>query len=225
MQIMVKVNKISKSLSGNRILHGLSFDVPLGQITGLVGPNGSGKTTAIRVLTGYCEADAGWVQVGRHVMSLGATQAKQLIGYAPENAPAYREQTVYEYLRFIAEVRGFSRKKSAPEVERVSALFSLHGVLGQLVGTLSKGFRHRIVLAQSLLGDPPVLILDEPTDGLDPLQKDETRKLIRNLASSKAILLTTHLIEEVECLCDRVVTLECSQVMATRFGGSNATSM
>lgn len=211
---MIEVANLYKSLSGNGILHGLSFTVPSGQITGLVGPNGSGKTTAIRVMTGYYEADAGCVRIGGHVMSLRARRAKRLIGYAPENAPAYRDQTGYEYLHYMAELRGLSGKIGRAEVERVSTLFSLHEVIHQRIGTLSKGFRHRLTLAQSLLGDPPVLILDEPTDGLDPWQKNETRKLIRSLADSKTVLLTTHLLEEVESLCDRVVVLKSGKVVS-----------
>ncbi|CAA6679644.1 Unannotated [Lentimonas sp. CC4] len=206
-RVMISVQDIHKRFGGHSVLRGLSFSAERGHITGLVGPNGSGKTTTIRILTGFYDADEGDVCIGDQQMSIKSVDAKRLVGYAPENAPLYREQTVAEYIRFIARLRGVKRAQLQTEVDRSIDAFSLGGVCFQAVGTLSKGYRHRVSLAQCLLGDPPVIVLDEPTDGLDPLQKIETRNMIRTLAKSKAVLLTTHLLEEVESLCDRVVLL------------------
>lgn len=204
---MIEIEEIHKSYRDNHVLRGLSFSVPKGHITGLVGPNGSGKSTAIRILTGFSDADSGCVRIGGQVMDVNAVETKRLVGYAPENAPSYRELTVREYLRFIAQIRGVSKANLAGEIDRAVEAFSLRQVVSQAIGTLSKGYRHRVSLAQCLLGDPPVIILDEPTDGLDPIQKIGTRKMILELAESKAVLLTTHLLEEVEMLCDRVVAI------------------
>ncbi|MBU2986638.1 ABC transporter ATP-binding protein [Saccharophagus degradans] len=210
---MIEVNSIFKSFRDNQVLHNLSFSVPKGHITGLVGPNGSGKSTTIRILTGFSDADSGEVTVDGRPMSVNAVESKRLVGYAPENAPSYREQTVIEYLQFIARLRGVEKKALPIEVERVITAFSLNKVANQAIGTLSKGYRHRVSLAQCILGDPPVIVLDEPTDGLDPIQKISTRRMILELAESKAVLLTTHLLEEVKMLCDRVVAIRQGRVV------------
>lgn len=212
---MIEIKKITKSFGNNQILRDISFTVPKGCVTALVGPNGAGKSTTIRILTGFNEADSGVVKVDGQSMSVNATAAKNLIGYAPENAPSYRELTVFEYLTFVAKIRGIKKKALNDEIERVLSAFSLDKVAKQAIATLSKGYRHRVSLAQCLLGDPPAIILDEPTDGLDPLQKIETRKIILELAKTKAVLLTTHLLEEVDMLCERVVVINKGQVEFT----------
>ena len=210
---MIDVNGLHKSYGDKSVLQGLTFSVPIGKITGLVGPNGSGKSSTIRILTGFADADSGTVTVLGEAMSVTAVAVKRLIGYAPESAPLYREQTVREYLAFVARLRGTRTHALAQEIERVVNTFTLHKVVDQAIGTLSKGYRHRVSLAQCLLGDPPIIVLDEPTDGLDPLQKIETRNVILRLAETKAVLLTTHLIEDVRLLCDRVVALEQGKVV------------
>nr|CUV01073.1 ABC trnasporter ATP-Binding protein [Colwellia sp. An23] len=205
---MIKVSNLHKNYQSHHVLKGLNFNVPVGCVTGLVGPNGSGKSTTIRVLTGFNDADKGEVLISNKKMSVNAISAKAYIGYAPESAPSYGEQTVKEYLTFIAALRGISKVNLNNEVIRVASAFSLISVLKQGINKLSKGYRHRVCLAQCLIGDPPIIVLDEPTDGLDPIQKIETRKIILELAKNKAVLLTTHLLEEVEMLCDRVVLLD-----------------
>ncbi len=204
---MIEVNNIHKHYGRNHVLHGVSFKVPKGEITGLIGPNGSGKSTTIRILTGYVDADDGEVLVGGNRMSVSAVEVKRLIGYAPESAPSYREQTTTEYLRFIAQLRGIQPSRLGDEIERAITAFALKPVAQKAIQALSKGYRHRVSLAQCLLGDPPVIVLDEPTDGLDPAQKIATREMIMQLAETKAILLTTHLLEEVDTHCSRVVAL------------------
>ncbi len=204
---MIEVKNLHKSFGDNHVLRGLNFSVPQNHITGLIGPNGSGKSTTIRILTGFSDPDAGSVTVNGKPMSVSAVETKRLIGYAPENAASYREHTVKQYLTFIARLRGVPKSDVKTEVERAVDAFALAPVYTQAIGTLSKGYRHRTSLGQCLLGDPPVIIMDEPTDGLDPIQKIDTRDMILELAKTKAILLTTHLLEEVDMLCDRVVAI------------------
>lgn len=209
---MIEVQNLVKYYGNKAVLHGIDFSVPAGSVTGLVGPNGSGKSTTIRVIAGFHDADQGCVHVCDEPMSVSAKQVKRNIGYAPESAPSYFDQTTREYLHFIAGIRNIPKAQRAQEVHRVATEFAVVEVLDRAIGTLSKGYRHRVCLAQAIVGDPPVIILDEPTDGLDPLQKIETRKIILALAKDKAVLLTTHLLEEVEELCDRIVMLDKGRV-------------
>lgn len=204
---MIEFNNIYKNYAEHSVLKGLSFHAHPGKVTGLVGPNGAGKSTSIRILTGFTDADKGTVKIDGVPMNIHSVQAKRLIGYAAENAPSYQEQTVYEYLKFIAQLRGVNKALLQNQLDRSINAFSLQSVCRQAIKFLSKGYRHRVCLAQCLLGDPPVIVLDEPTDGLDPIQKIETRKVITNLAQTKTVLLTTHLLEEVEELCDQVVAI------------------
>ncbi len=210
---MIEVENIYKSYGSKSVLKGLSFDAPAGKITGLIGKNGSGKSTTIRILTGFIEADSGSIRVNNNSISVNSFKAKHSIGYAAESAPSYREDTVKEYLTFIAKLRGVTKSELSDEVDRCMSAFALSRVATQAIGTLSKGYRHRTSLAQCLLGDPPAIVLDEPTDGLDPVQKIEAREMIRELSKSKAVLLTTHLLEEVDTLCDKVVVINGGNVV------------
>lgn len=214
---MINVQDLHKRFGSNHVLRGLNFSVPKGSITGLVGRNGSGKSTTIRIITGFDEADRGQVLIDGQPMNINAIEPKRMIGYSAENAPSYREQTISEYLSFIALIRGIKRSDVKREVARCMHAFSLTSVANQAIDTLSKGYRHRTSLAQCLIADPPIIILDEPTDGLDPVQKIEARQMITSLAESKAILLTTHLLEEIDNLCNQVVVLDKGQIT---FNGS-----
>ncbi len=175
---------------------------------GFLGPNGAGKSTTMKMITGYLAPTSGRVRVCGHDIETEERAAQSAIGYLPEGAPAYGDMTAQQFLRFIAEVRGFSGAEAKARVDAAIAKTELSGVLDQPIETLSKGFKRRVGLAQAILHDPPVLIMDEPTDGLDPNQKHAVRTLIRGMAAEKAIIVSTHLLEEVEAICTRAVIID-----------------
>jgi len=197
--------------SGDGILavNDLSFSVSAGEVLGFLGPNGAGKSTTMKMITGYLAPTKGSVIICGHDVSLQPIEAKRRIGYLPEGAPLYAEMTPLSFLNFIADTRGLSGAEKEKAVKRAVERTSLGGVLHQPVDTLSKGFKRRVGLAQAILHEPAVLILDEPTDGLDPNQKHEVRQLIREMAaqSGKAIVLSTHILEEVEAVCTRAIII------------------
>jgi ABC-2 type transport system ATP-binding protein len=198
---------LSKSFAGIAVVRDVSFSLAQGDVLGLIGCNGAGKTTTMRMLTGFIPPDIGEVEVFGQSLRRNPHAVRTLIGYVPEGAPLYDEMTVYEFLYFIAAARG------VPVYRRQAALFSavdkadLHEVLERRIELLSKGLRRRVALAQALVHNPPILILDEPTDGLDPNQKQSVRTLIRAMATDKAILISTHALDEVAAVCTRVVLL------------------
>lgn len=214
MTSLIRATNVSKSFSNKEVVKDISFEVNRGEVVALLGPNGAGKSTTLRMLAGYLDADRGAVSILNVPMSRRSIRAKRFIGYLPESAPAYRENTVSEFLRFIARVRGMSGAEAERAVSRVIEMCFLHSVRRQLIETLSKGYQHRICLAQSLLSDPPVILFDEPTDGLDPNQKHELREMIRNMASEKAIILSTHILEEVEAFGNRVLVMSEGKIVA-----------
>jgi ABC-2 type transport system ATP-binding protein len=196
---------------------GVSFSVERGDVLGFLGPNGAGKSTTMRMITGFLPPTRGTAVVGGHDITDDAIAAKTLIGYLPENAPAYPEMTVQAFLAFMAKIRGHRGAEARKMVEKAIETCFLQTVRHQPIETLSKGFRHRACFAQAILHDPPVLILDEPTDGLDPNQKREMRNLIRRMGKSKAIILSTHILEEVDAVCTRVVIIDQGRIV---FNGS-----
>jgi len=211
---MIKIENLVKTFGAKRAVDGISFSVERGEVVGFLGPNGSGKSTTVRMITGYYTPSAGKVSVGGHDVVESPLQAKRLIGYLPENAAAYSDMTVRGFLAFAAELRGLAgdakRKAVAQAVERCF----LSSVLHQSIDTLSKGYRHRTCLAQALIHDPEVLILDEPTDGLDPNQKYEIRNLIRELGQTKAVVFSTHILEEVDAACTRAIIIDRGRIVA-----------
>ena len=212
---MIEVKGLVKNYGHIRAVNGVSFTVNRGDILGFLGPNGAGKSTTMKMLTGYIRPDAGTATVDGVDVRNDPVQVKQKLGYLPESAPAYPEMTVEEFLRFIAEVRGFrTADAKRAKVDRAITLTHLDGVRKQPIETLSKGFKQRVGFAQALLHDPPALVLDEPTDGLDPNQKNEVRGLIKNMASEKAVILSTHILEEVEAICTRVIIISRGHVVA-----------
>jgi ABC-2 type transport system ATP-binding protein len=211
---MIEVKGLVKNYGRLRAVDGVSFTVGRGDILGFLGPNGAGKSTTMKMLTGFLRPDAGTAVINGHDVVRDSLAVRRSLGYLAESAPAYPEMTVAEFLGFIAEMRGFREPvEKAARVRRVTELCHLQGVLGQTIETLSKGYKQRVGFAQALLHDPPVLILDEPTDGLDPNQKNEVRDIIKRMAADKAVILSTHILEEVDALCNRVIILSRGRVV------------
>jgi len=211
---MIKVQNLAKVFGNKHAVDGVSFSVERGEVLGFLGPNGAGKSTTMRMITGFIPPSAGTVSVGGFDTLEHPIEAKRLIGYLPENAPAYTDMTVYGFLNFAAEIRGLRRDDKKRAVNRVVEMCFLESVLHQSVETLSKGYRHRTCFAQSIIHDPEVLVLDEPTDGLDPNQKHEVRQLIRRMGEKKAIIFSTHILEEVDAVCSRAIIIDRGRIVA-----------
>ncbi|HEY3897768.1 MAG TPA: ATP-binding cassette domain-containing protein [Chthoniobacter sp.] len=211
---MIKVSNLKKVFGPKIAVGGVSFAVEKGEVLGFLGPNGAGKSTTMRMITGFIPPTEGKITIGKYDMLDAPIAAKRLIGYLPENAPSYHDMTVRGFLDFIAELRGLSGEAKRRAVSRAVEMCFLQSVLHQSVETLSKGFRHRTCFAQSILHDPEVLILDEPTDGLDPNQKHEVRTLIRKMGETKAIVFSTHILEEVEAVCSRAIIIDRGTIVA-----------
>src|SRR5687767_10337947 len=212
---MIEVKGLVKTYGPKRAVDGISFSVKRGEILGFLGPNGAGKSTTMKMITGFLRPDAGTAMVDGVDVSADPVSVKRKLGYLPESAPAYPEMTVEEFLGFIADVRGFRNGDGKrAQIDRAIQLTHLSPVRRQSIETLSKGFKQRVGFAQALLHDPPALILDEPTDGLDPNQKIEMRTLIKNMAVEKTIVLSTHILEEVDAICTRVIIISQGRVVA-----------
>ena len=211
---MIKVENLVKSFGAKRAVDDISFSVGRGEVLGFLGPNGAGKSTTMRIVTGFYPPTSGRVTVGGFDIVENPLPAKRLIGYLPENAPAYADMTVHGFLSFVAELRGLTGDSRKKAINRVVELCHLDRVLYQTIDTLSKGYKHRTCLAQSIIHDPDILILDEPTDGLDPNQKHEVRGLIKRMGEKKAIVFSTHILEEVEQACTRVIIIDRGRIVA-----------
>src|SRR3954464_103627 len=211
---MIRVQNLTKNFGPKAAVNGISFSVDKGEVLGFLGPNGAGKSTSMRMITGFIPPTAGSITVGGFDMVENPIPAKKLIGYLPENAPAYNDMTVSGFLGFAAEIRGLTGEAKKKAVDRVLEMCFLETVAHQSVDTLSKGFRHRTCFAQSIIHDPVVLVLDEPTDGLDPNQKHEVRTLIRRMGEKKAIVFSTHILEEVDAACTRAIIIDRGQIVA-----------
>ena len=204
---MIEVAHLTKRYRDRVAVEDLSFTVGKGEVVGLLGPNGAGKSTTMRVLTGFVPATSGTVKVAGFDVFEQPLEVKRRVGYLPETPPVYVDMTVAGYLGFCAGLKRIPRPRVRAEVERVAHAVAVDGVLGRVVGNLSKGFRQRVGLAQALIGDPEVLVLDEPTVGLDPLQIREVRALVRSLAGKHTILLSTHILPEVAMTCEKVLVV------------------
>jgi len=202
---MIKVDKLSKTFGLIKAVDDVSFEVEKGDILGFLGPNGAGKSTTMKMITGFLTPDAGTVKISDNDIITDSINARKKIGYLPENVPLYEEMQVESFLRFIAEIRGLNDIDGA--IKKVEESCKLYDVMFQLIGTLSKGYRRRVALAQALIHDPEVLILDEPTDGLDPNQKYHVRGLIKDLSKDKVIIISTHILEEVHAICNRTIII------------------
>ena len=211
---MIRVENLVKAFGAKLAVNDVSFTVERGEVLGFLGPNGAGKSTTMRMITGFMPPTEGKVSVGGHDVAEAPLEAKRLIGYLPENAASYPDMTVQGFLGFAAEMRGLAGSARRKALNRVVELCFLESVLHQSIDTLSKGYKHRPCLAQALIHDPEVLIMDEPTDGLDPNQKHEVRNLIRELGHNKAIVFSTHILEEVDAACTRAIIIDRGRIVA-----------
>lgn len=211
---MLELAGLTKNFGNTRAVDKISLTLNKGEVLGFLGPNGAGKSTTIRMIAGVLAPDEGDAFICGHSICDDRRAAQTALGYLPEGAPLYEEMTPPSFLRFLAEARGLNKNKQEEAVERVTADARIAAVSGKRISELSKGYRRRVGLAGALLTDPPVLLLDEPTDGLDPNQKRAVRALIARMATEKAILITTHTLEEVPAMCSRVVIIDQGHIVA-----------
>jgi ABC-2 type transport system ATP-binding protein len=231
--VRIEAQALTKRYGNLTAVRGLDFSIESGEVLGFLGPNGAGKSTTMKMLTGFLTPTSGTASINGHDIVNDSLAARRCIGYLPEGAPAYGEMTVRQFLEFIARARGFSGGEVARHAGSAIERLNLEGVREQAIETLSKGFKRRVGLAQAILHDPEVLILDEPTDGLDPNQKHEVRKLIREMSADKIIVISTHVLEEVHALCNRAMIIadgrllvdDSPQGLLTRSRYHNAVTM
>ena len=211
---MIEISHLSKCFGALNAVDDVSFNVEPGQVLGFLGPNGAGKSTTMKMITGFLAPSSGTVRVCGHDIELAPLAAKRVMGYLPEGAPCYGDMTVSSFLDFIAGIRDLHGEARSKRKRDVIERLALESVLEQSIETLSKGFRRRVGLAQAILHDPQVLILDEPTDGLDPNQKHEVRTLINQMSKDKIIVISTHILEEVDAVCNRAIIISGGRVLA-----------
>lgn len=211
---MIEVRGLSKSYGERMAIKDLNFTVKKGEVVGFLGPNGAGKSTTMKIITGYMAPSAGEVRVGGHDVFENPIEVKRKIGYLPEIPPVYTDMIVVDYLRYVARLRGKKKTEAKQLADSAMEKTDLTGVATRLIGNLSKGYRQRVGLAQAMVADPEVLILDEPTVGLDPKQVHEMRELIRRLKGQHTIVLSTHILPEVQANCDRVIIINRGQIVA-----------
>jgi ABC-2 type transport system ATP-binding protein len=214
MAVLIEASNLRKRFGEILAVDGISLQVKKGEVLGFLGPNGAGKSTTMKMLTGFLEPDAGGARIAGIDVLEEPKQAKRKLGYLPEGAPCYGDMTAHAFLTFIAEIRGFDREEAKRRVAAAVDKTQLSSVLDQKIDTLSKGFKRRVAIAQAILHDPQVLIMDEPTDGLDPNQKHQVRRLIAAMAADKAIIVSTHILEEVEAVCSRAVIINRGRIVA-----------
>jgi ABC-2 type transport system ATP-binding protein len=213
MPVTIKVKSLTKSFGPIHAVRGVSFDVNHGEVLGFLGPNGAGKSTTMKMITGFLEPTSGTVEVNGYDVQENPLAVKRSIGYLPEGAPAYGEMTVRSFLNFIADIRQLSGAGRQKRIDEVVDIINIKNVIDQSIETLSKGFKRRVGIAQAILHDPNVLILDEPTDGLDPNQKHEVRNLIKEMSENKAIVISTHILEEVDAVCSRAIIISSGELL------------
>jgi ABC-2 type transport system ATP-binding protein len=214
MTVLIEADGLAKSFGALKAVDGISLQVPRGQVLGFLGPNGAGKSTTMRLITGFLEPDAGRARIAGFDVQEQAKEARKRLGYLPEGAPLYAEMTPLGFLLFVAELRGLQGGALKGAVDKAVQRTGLGPVLNQTIETLSKGYKRRVGIAQAILHEPEVLIMDEPTDGLDPNQKHQVRELIAEMARDKAIVVSTHILEEVEAVCTRAVVINKGRIVA-----------
>ena len=211
--VLIDIKSLDKQFGPIHAVRDISFSVKKGEVLGFLGPNGAGKSTTMKMVTGFLEPTKGTVSICGFDIQEQPIRAKQKIGYLPEGAPSYGEMTVTSFLNFIADIRQLTGQKKQERIEEVIEKINLQSVRHQTIETLSKGFKRRVGVAQSILHDPEVLIMDEPTDGLDPNQKHEVRTLISEMSADKAIVISTHILEEVDAVCTRAIIIASGQLL------------
>jgi len=211
---MIEINNLTKNFDQFTAIDDLTFTVKEGEVLGFLGPNGAGKSTTMKLITGFLSASHGSISIDGFDISKNPIEAKSLMGYLPEGAPSYGDMTTLEFLNFVAQIRGYTGEEILLRVQRVLDEVELNSVSQQTIETLSKGFKRRVGLAQAIMHDPKVLILDEPTDGLDPNQKHHVRELIKNLARDKIVIISTHILEEVTAVCSRAIIIAQGRIVA-----------
>ena len=209
----IKIKSLTKSFGSIHAVRNVSFNVSHGEVLGFLGPNGAGKSTTMKMITGFLEPTSGTVEVNGHDVLENPLSVKRSIGYLPEGAPAYGEMTVKNFLNFIADIRQLNGAIRKKRLDEVIETINIGTVIDQSIETLSKGFKRRVGLAQAILHDPNTLILDEPTDGLDPNQKHEVRNLIKKMSKEKAIIISTHILEEVDAVCSRAIIISSGKLL------------
>ena len=209
----IKIKSLSKSFGPIDAVRNISFNVDHGEVLGFLGPNGAGKSTTMKMITGFLGPTSGTVEVNGHDVLEDPLSVKRSIGYLPEGAPAYGEMTVRSFLNFIADIRELSSSVRKERLDEVIETINIENVIDQSIETLSKGYKRRVGLAQAILHDPEILIMDEPTDGLDPNQKHEVRNLIKKMAKKKAIIISTHILEEVDAVCSRAIIISSGKLL------------
>jgi len=214
MSTLISVKNLGKHFGPIKAVDDISFDVSEGEVLGFLGPNGAGKSTTMKMLTCFMAPDFGTATINGHSILDNPLQVRQSIGYLPESAPAYEDMTVEKFLHFVADVRSLKGTDKSEKLAKAFQRVQINSVLNQSIGTLSKGYKRRVGLAQAILHDPRILILDEPTDGLDPNQKFEVRQLIRDMAKDKVIILSTHILEEVDEVCTRTIIISNGKIVA-----------
>ncbi len=211
---MLEVKGLHKNFGHIKAVRGISFTVNKGEVLGVLGPNGAGKTTTMRMITGFLPPSAGTATVCGCDITQDPVGAKRSIGYLPENAPGYQSMTVTSFLAFVADIRGYRGQEKQDRIDSTIKKCRLEKVRNQTIGTLSKGYRQRVCFSQAILHDPPVLIMDEPTDGLDPNQKFVVREMIKEMAGQKAIIVSTHILEEVDAVCTKAIIIANGTIVA-----------
>jgi ABC-2 type transport system ATP-binding protein len=211
---MLEVKNLCKSFGAIQAVKDVSFSVSKGEVLGFLGPNGAGKTTTMRMITGFLPPSSGTALIGGFDITVNPVEAKRQMGYLPENAPSYHSMTSIDFLRFAADLRGYRGAEKKQRVEVAIEKCRLDKVRNQTIGTLSKGYRQRVCFAQAILHDPLILIMDEPTDGLDPNQKQVVRDMIRAMAAEKVIIVSTHILEEVDAVCTRAMIISNGSIVA-----------
>ncbi|NKB19748.1 MAG: ATP-binding cassette domain-containing protein [Alphaproteobacteria bacterium] len=211
---MLQIEGLTKQFGSFTAVDNISFSVNRGEVLGFLGPNGAGKTTAMRMVSGFLTPTSGTAYVGGHDVTTAPLEVKRRIGYLPEGAPLYEDMTPSELLAFISDVRGLSGGTKRETISTAASRINIEHVMHQAIGTLSKGYKRRVGIAQAILHDPEILILDEPTDGLDPNQKHEVRKLINEMAKDKVIVISTHLLDEVDTVCSRAIVIAQGKIVA-----------
>ena len=204
---MIEIKNLHKKYDNTNVVDNLSLNIDKGEVLGFLGPNGAGKSTTMKMITGFIEPTSGKIKIKNLSIKDNSLEVKKYIGYLPEGAPQYGEMTTYDFLVFVAKIRGIHKNQLLNAISKVVENLSLHDVLNKRIEHLSKGFKRRVGIAQAIIHDPEILIMDEPTDGLDPNQKYDVRELIKKISKDKTIIISTHILEEVEAVCTRAAII------------------